>query len=140
MIRHRASRECPQSARPSRLVFFDRNQDLLTIPFMQILAVYQTIQQCPGLLDAVTPVALHRGNEHRLSRNQYNGFVYFALDVIEQRRMGGKFVFFFDKLLLHLRSSCRIKFRAEPVAEVPDVVDYTKPVHMTSERKCALNS
>jgi len=81
------------------------------------------------LLGAVTPIALHCDDECPLSRDQHNGFFYFALDVIEQRRVGAKFVFFFYKLLLQLRSSCRIKLRAEPVTEVPDVVQYAESVH-----------
>jgi hypothetical protein len=84
---------------------------------------------CLGSLQTATPTALHCGNERVLSRDQYNGFFYFALDVIEQRRVGAKFVFFFDKLLLQLRSSSRINLRAEPVAEVPDVVQYAESLH-----------
>src|SRR5215469_579081 len=73
--------------------------------------------------------------------NQYNGPVYFAVEVIKQRGIGAQSVFLFDQLLLQARSMCGIGFRAELVAEVPDVVQYTESVHsavfsMASKRKC----
>jgi hypothetical protein len=42
-----------------QLVLFDRGRDSLTIPFVQLLAVYQTSRQGLGLGDAVMAIALH---------------------------------------------------------------------------------